>query len=647
MATEIPGPGAASGAAVRDADGRRIDEREVRPRLAGHLFPAGDPIPGWPGWAPTADGVVATTGSVLARYPARRPSASAAREGVSVCVAGTPWWSDAALAGESAASGVAAAVLSAWTRYGERLLSHLHGPFAVAIVDSRAGAVMLATDRFAIQPLCWTRVAANGGGLVFATTLGDVAAHPLVDTAVDPQSIYDYLYFHVVPAPRTIFEGLHKLRAGERLLWQGGEADVRRYWEPDFAASQRHTADARALHGALHDALGTAVSRADGHHPEQVACFLSGGLDSSTVCGALARSRGAGHGVHAYSMGFDAEGFDETEYARTAARHFGLALHERYVDPDEIADAMMLVANWYDEPFGNSSAVPAYLCARTAAEAGITRMLAGDGGDELFAGNSRYVRQQLFAYYDRLPAALRSLLPGLMLLNREGESPLGSVPGLGKLTSYVAQARPGMPARYDSYNYLLRYGPERVLTPELLSEVDTANPLALMREVWERAPSEDLLSRMLYLDWQFTLADNDLRKVSEMCAAAGVEVRYPMLDEAVLDVALRVPPNRLISRHRLRHFFKEAMAGFLPGEILHKEKHGFGLPFGIWLARSERLRELVYPTLAAARTRGMVNPAFIDAMVTAQREGNAYYFGGMVWVIVMLELWLQRHVDPV
>ncbi|MEO0973435.1 MAG: asparagine synthase-related protein, partial [Pseudomonadota bacterium] len=488
-----------------------------------------------------------------------------------------------------------------------------------------------------VFPLVWAQA---GEGLVFGASVGAVRAHPAVKAELDPQAIFDYLYFHAVPAPSTAYRGISRLRSAERLLWRKGRAQVDRYWQPEFTAAGQRV-DERGLGEALRTQLGAAVAdAADGG--ERVACFLSGGLDSSSVTG-LAASRLAQAKGRAYTMGFAAEGFDEMEYARLAARHFSVELRERYISPDEVAEAMPVVAAWYDEPFGNSSAVPAYVCAKTAAEEGVTRMLAGDGGDELFAGNARYVRQQLFHYYDRLPSPAKTLLQRALLMGDDSASPLAKVPGLSKLVSYVAQARPGMPARYDSYNFVLRYGADRLLSDEWLAQVRVDHPLALQEETWSSAPTDDLLQQMLFLDWQFTLADNDLRKVGGMCAAAGVQVSYPMLDDRVLDVSLAVPPELMIKRHRLRHFFKSSMDDFLPKEIINKPKHGFGLPFGIWLKESAKLREVVYDALDRARARGIVRPAFIDDMVREHREGHAYYFGGMLWIIVMLELWLDSH----
>ncbi len=614
------------------------------------------PTPGAAGpWGPWR--VLATDGARVcvrgprgvadAQVPLAAPGGALARDGGRLaCLVGRPRWADPSLEAVRRERGAGASLLAAWRARGEGCLQLLQGAFALALVDREARTVLLATDRFATHPLAWAR-ARGAEGIVFGTSVGAVRAHPAVQAPLDPQAVFDYLYFHCIPAPGCAFTGIAKLRAGERLLWRDGSIDIARYWFPPMAPQRLPPSRARALEDTLRQAIGEAVARAMvPGSPAQpaTACFLSGGLDSSTVAGMAAREADAGSRQVAYAMGFAASGFDEMGYARIAAEHFGLELRERYVRPEEIGEAMVAVARWYDEPFGNSSAVPTFICASTAAQDGVRRLLAGDGGDELFAGNTRYVRQLLFDHFDRLPAPARAVVPRLLLLDERGATPLRRVPLVSKAASYVAQARLGMPARYESWNYLTRYGADSIITPEVLADVDTARPWHLLEALYAESDGHHPLHRMLHLDWQLTLADNDLRKVGGMCAAAGVEVAYPMLDEAVVAVAAEVPANLLISRHRLRHFYKQAFSGFLPQQIISKKKHGFGLPFGVWLKECEPLREVVLPTLEAAKQRGVLRPDFIDEMSRLHREEHANYYGGMLWLIAMLELWLQANV---
>ncbi len=217
--------------------------------------------------------------------------------------------------------------------------------------------------------------------------------------------------------------------------------------------------------------------------------FLSGGTDSSTIAGMLCKVAGP---FDTYSIGFEAQGFDEMEYARIAARHFGTRHHEYYVTPQDIVDAVPRLGAIHEQPFGNSSAVPAYYCAQLAAADGAAMMIGGDGGDEIFGGNARYAKQRVFSWYEALPEGLRR---GLVepVANR---LPHG-VPPLRKVRSYVEQASTPMPDRADSYNVLRRFGFENVFEPDFLAQVNLDQPLALQAEWYHNPTANSLINRML------------------------------------------------------------------------------------------------------------------------------------------------------
>ncbi len=329
-----------------------------------------------------------------------------------------------------------------------------------------------------------------------------------------------------------------------------------------------------------------------------VGCFLSGGTDSSTVAGMLTEV--TGKPAQTFSIGFDAEGYDEMEYARIAARHFETDHHEYYVTPEDLVTGIPAVAASYDQPFGNSSVVPAYYCARLARDAGVDRILGGDGGDELFGGNARYAKQRVFGIYEQVPGIVRrGLLEPLLL----GSGAIGRLPLLRKAASYVEQARVPMPDRLQMYNLLARLGLAEVLTPEFLSAVDSEAPLHQQREVYAACEASALINRMLFFDWRYTLADNDLPKVIGATALAGIAVGFPFLDDALVDFSLKLDPKLKLKGLQLRWFFKEALRGFLPDEILAKKKHGFGLPFGVWVNKHAGLKALALDSVHDWATR--------------------------------------------
>ncbi len=182
-----------------------------------------------------------------------------------------------------------------------------------------------------------------------------------------------------------------------------------------------------------------------------------------------------------------------------------------------------------------------------------------------------------------------------------------------------------------------------VFEPEFLKAIDPRQPRDIAREVYARTSSRSPVNRMMHLDLKETLADNDLRKVNGMCELAGIAVRYPMLDDELVAFSGRLTPAQKVKGLRLRHFFKEALQDFLPPQTITKTKHGFGLPFGLWLERDATLRQIAHDSLASFRQRGYVRPAYVDRLLELHESSHASYFGVMIWIVLMLEQWLRAH----
>jgi asparagine synthase (glutamine-hydrolysing) len=336
-----------------------------------------------------------------------------------------------------------------------------------------------------------------------------------------------------------------------------------------------------------------------------------------------------------FTIGFAHAKYDEVHYAEIAARHFKTEQHNYYLTPKDVVALLPEVSRVSDEPFGNSSIIPAYYCAKMAKEEGVSLMLAGDGGDEIFAGNSRYVDQAVFELYGQLPNVLRR---GLI-------EPIVNVPGFERLPllrrarGYIRQASLPMPDRLENYNFYHTADLVQVLEADFLAAIDPAEPLANMREAFGRSASPALVKRMMHLDLKIALADNDLRKVNMACAMAGVAVAYPFLDDDVVEFSAQIPAGLLLRRFERRWFFRQAVKDFLAPETLAKRKHGFGMPFAEWPRQDPELHAIAMDCLAGFQRRHYLRADFLERLRNGA-EGASH--DGLVWDIMMLELWMRE-----
>ena len=548
-----------------------------------------------------------------------------------VALSGRPRWANADLETRAREQGYARVVLDLYRETGADFLKLLRGHFSCIAIDIRGRSLLLATDRMGTEPVYFAH--RPGHGIVFGSSATSVRNHPDTASGIDPQAVYYYLYFHAIPSPAAVFAGQQKLLPAQCLTFENGRCRTAFYWQPRFSEDR---SDLYSLSEEAKLTLRNAVKRQLSDRP--TGAFLSGGVDSSTVAGMM--SELGVRPVKTYSIGFDAAGYDEMDYARTTAKHFDTEQHEYYVTPQDVVSAIPTIAQTYGEPFGNSSAIPVYYCARLAREDGTRVLLAGDGGDELFGGNVRYVKQRVFSFYDAVPPWLRRFLIEPVAFHfPAGERLLP----LRKARSYIEQARVPMPERLETYNFLHRTPAADVLHPAFMNKLDLHGPAQMLRETYNRPAGASMLNRMLYLDWKQTLADNDIRKVTHMSRVAGIEVRYPFLDDEVVEFSARVPSKLKIKGNRLRYFFKEALKDFLPPEVITKPKHGFGLPFGLWMQKPGPLQDIAYDSINAFKAREILNPEYLDRLLYLHQNEHAAYYGEFIWVVMMLELWLQHH----
>ena len=571
-----------------------------------------------------AEGVTSLAGPGFSLATTGRLGSIRSEAGLVSVAVGTPRFDSRIAAEASNRHGAAAGWIEAYRERGVDMFAAAHGGWSVVLIDLAQKRALAAVDRFAIRQICFT----TNGAFSFASRADEV---PDGGSEIDPQAIFAYAYHHFIPAPRTIFKGVQRLDAAHCALASGDNVSVTRYWQPRFEPVEVPFTTRRELFLA---ALKGAVS--DQVNGESIGCYLSGGTDSSTVTGIVTQV--TGRPVKTFSIGFDAAGYDEMEYARIAAKHYSSDHHEYYITPNDLVERIPDVASSFDQPFGNSSALPAFFCAKAAHEAGVTRMLAGDGGDELFGGNSRYASDKLFTAYERVPALVKRALIEPLTVGL----PLSSVPLLRKGARYVEIARMPVPGRMQLYNLLSRVGPANVFTADFIAAIDAAEPQRRELASFAATLPAATLNRTLAYEWKYILADNDLPKVMGTATLAGVDVAFPFLDDRLLDFSLGLPPNQKVRGRKLRYFFKEALRGFLPDEIIAKKKHGFGLPFGVWLVREPALRDFARASVDALAKRGIVVPTLSRTLFEERIGEHASYYGEMVWILMMLEQWLAR-----
>ena len=459
---------------------------------------------------------------------------------------------------------------------GPDFVHHLQGAFSIAIWDERVQQLLLAVDRFGFKTLYWSREAER---LLFASRLGAVRAAQNTPTDVNPLAITQFLLFSVVPAPVTIIRGIERLSPGYCLIFKGGEVATKRYWDLEY--NEVRGRDEKYWTRELREEMRAAVHRhLNGCSAESTGAYLSGGTDSSSVVAFMSECFKP---TNSFSISFPVEGYNEIQFARVTAGRFLTGHHERCLSPEDAVAAIPKLIRYYDEPFANSSAIASYHCALLAREHGVDTLLAGDGGDELFGGNARYATDKRFALYHSIPRWLRQALiePAARLLPATDG-------WLSLPRRYVRRAQIENPRRILSYNMFLSMEAEKIFEPSFLEQIPEPVSLAIAEEHFRSAHASSELNRLLYMDVKMTLADNDLRKVSGTAELAGVRVRYPLLDTRLAEFSGRIPTKLKLKGMEKRYIFKRAMKGILPDEVLHKKKHGFGVPLGEWFLHDSR-----------------------------------------------------------
>ncbi len=513
-------------------------------------------------------------------------------------------------------------------------VNYLRGAFSICLWDMRQRRLLLLVDHMGLKTLYWAR---DGESVFFASRPSAVAAARRTEPEVNAEAVIQYLLFSVVPSPLSAFEGVERLLPGQMLLLENGGLRQTQFWDATYDEVRGRSTKSWAK--LVREAIRSSVhAQLENCAAESTGAYLSGGTDSSSVVAFMSERFTP---VNSFSIAFSEGRYNEIDFARTTARAFRTRHHEKFLMPADAERAISLITRYYDEPFANSSSIGSYFCALMACENGVSTLLAGDGGDELFGGNERYASDKRFALYHRIPAWLRRGLiePAARLLPEDGS--ILSLP-----RKYIRRASIPNPKRIFSYGLFLTLDPADVFHPDFLSRVPPDHWLDRINAHFYSAQASNELNRLLYLDLKLILADNDVRKVSGTAELAGVRVRYPLMDHKLVEIAGQIPAELKVKGFEKRYIFKQAMRAILPRKVLYKKKHGFGVPLALWLLESPSLKTMSSDILADSQTRqrGYFRTEFIDRLTKLHREGHLAYYGEVLWHLLALELWHRQHL---
>lgn len=520
-----------------------------------------------------------------------------------------------------------------YKKQGIEFINQLRGPFGFALWDNGKKTLIVATDPFGIRPVAYCK---KNEDYMAASRIRMLCLDGSVSKQINPDAIYHYLFFQAICSPLTIYKDVQKLEPGKGHSIKGStfkeftHYDIR--YNPDGSKTEEQWKK------DIFDNVMQAVNAFLPLSPyDKTGCFLSGGTDSSTIAGMLTRL--AGKPAKTFSIGFDDPKYNEMGFAEHAVTAFGLNQTQYYVTPSDTLNLINSLADIYDEPFGNASVVPTYYCALMAKEKGVDFIIGGDGGDEIFGGNERYVTNLIFERYFQIPSALRRYIlePALKYLPSRGI--------FHKASRYIRRANIPNPDRFYSYNLLAEADNTEILTPGFMNQVNTRCFIDLARKHYQKAAPAQDTDRLLYMDMKFTITDNDLRKVTQMVEAAGIRVRYPYLDRDLVDFTTAIPPHLKVKYGKNRYIFKQAMTGFLPDAIINKSKHGMGLPISNWFRSEKILSEFLMDHLfsGAPKIHNYIRPEFMDTILKAfKKDETTAYYGDTLWVYLILELWLRQ-----
>lgn len=526
-------------------------------------------------------------------------------------------------------------ILYLYREYGAECLQYLRGMFAFALWDEPKQQLFLARDRLGQKPIYYY---CDGRRFIFGSELKCLLEDPTIPKELNPEALYDYLMYLYVPSPKTIYKHIYKLPPAHYMVCnREGIRTIREYWDLSFAHVEDDRDEAYFCQKLI-DLLQEATKiRLMSDVP--LGAFLSGGIDSSGVVAMMANS--VKTPVVTTSIGFEQKAFDELEFARIVSQKFRTDHFER-VAKVEAVDILEKVVWHCDEPFADSSTVPTYYVSKLSREK-VTVALAGDAGDENFAGYAKYP-------LDMLENTLRRAIPDAV--KRWCLAPLARIyPQWDWMPAYLRAkffltnvTLPHARGFFRTNTFFTQAEQDALFSQDFKQALHGYDPFTIIEDLYNKADTRDPLSKIQYVDIKNYLPGDILVKVDRMSMANSLEVRAPMLDHKFMEFAATIPSRLKLKGRGKKYILKKALTPYLPPDILYRKKRGFDAPVDQWFRGD--LKRLTQDTLLspAALKRGFFNP---DALTTIwrQHQSRQRNFGYNLWTLLMFELWYRQFME--
>jgi asparagine synthase (glutamine-hydrolysing) len=522
-------------------------------------------------------------------------------------------------------------IVHGYEAWGPQVVERLNGMFALAVWNRRDRELFLARDRCGIKPLFY---ALNHRTLAFASEIKSLLLPPGFEAAVDPRAVFDYFSLHYITGSRTIYRDILQLQPGEALRLKDNRVTTWRYWRPRVnPGPERGLEDwCEELRQRLQEAVRLQLV-AD----VPLGVFLSGGIDSSALTAAMART--GAREIRTFNVGFEVAKYDETAYAEAVSRYLKTD-HETFRLGASATDLLPKLLWHLDEPLADATIIPTYLLSQ-ATRRRVTVALSGEGGDELFAGYTQYQGMQLNRYLGLLPRALRRGLAALA-----AHLPHFGSPRLGYLAHRLERvAASSLFPLFEGYTRKVAgFTPEqqqRLFSPDFQRQSAEFPQLEEMWAIPRTYPELDPIAQANLADLTVYLPHDLLVKADRMSMACSLEVRVPFLDHTLVEFALSMPMKLKLNGFRTKHALRRSLAPWLPAEILERRKRGFNPPLEFWLqahlleyAREHRLMETLKET-------GCFNLDYVEEMSAAHVAGQRDY-GRQLWALLVFAVWWRR-----